>query len=135
MGKGRTEPNVVTYSFPNFNFGDVGSYTEYITSPASAKGGRLVDVIASVNETFTATSTSAYFRVGTVADPDAYAEVTFGTAAADTPLSSASSKVKLYPQEIPPNSVIACTFVPCTGGTPEGKAMIHVVIAWNEVSP
>jgi len=123
-------PTTYTYVLSAVDFG-AGDTNHAIKAPGGYRQGRLIDVGVAVSETFTETTTQGFVRVGTAADPDAYAELQMGTAAA----------TDFYNTRDDTNAIIVDTIhdvatqleVACiapTGGTPAGIGDVHIVIDW-----
>jgi len=72
---------VLSYTLGAVDFG-AGDTNHAIKAPNGFTRGRIVDVGVAVSETFTATTTPGYVRIGTASDADAYVELNMATAAA-----------------------------------------------------
>jgi hypothetical protein len=126
----KTHPRTVTYVLSGVDFG-AGDSAHAIKAPRAYTLGRLIDVGVAVSETFSATSTQGFVRVGTASDPDAYAELQMGTAAATNFFNTQDDPDAILNEEI--NVVTSQLEVACiapTGGTPTGIGDVHIVIDW-----
>ena len=122
-------PNVITYSFGEHDFGSAGEVLS--VKGISGKSGVLLDICVSATETFTATTTPAYVKVGTASDDDAYASLSLATTAdTDSVTASATSGAIISPK-IAADTQVEVTFVAPTGGTPAGKGFVSIAIAWG----
>lgn len=125
------DPDRRQYSFGEIDFGDAAEVLS-ITGPKGAKG-ILHAIHVAATETFTADTTPAYVRVGTAADPDAYAEMNLGTLA-DTDSASSDDGTTdpdaIIAESIPADTQVEVTTVAPTGGTPAGKGFVTIIIDW-----
>lgn len=121
-------PSTVTYSFPAHDFG-AGADALAIKGP-SGKTGRLIDVGVAVKETFTATTTPAYVRLGTASDADAYAELNMATAADTDYWNTQDDTDAIISSTLPADTQIEVAFVSPTGGTPAGIGDVNIVVEW-----
>lgn len=130
----------ISYSFGEIDFG-AGGDALAIPVPYGAKGARIVDIAASVTETFTQDTTPGYVRLGTAADPDKFAELNLGVAAdtdgygtKDDDIFPAGSDEGIDLARDGDSgaalSQIEVAFVAPTGGTPAGKAYVNIAIEW-----
>ena len=120
-------PSCVTFQFGSHDFG-AGAGALSFKLP-KGKVGRLVDVgVTNITETFTATTTPAYFRVGTGADADAYAELNMSTAAATDTWNTVDDTNAIISSTLPADTQIEVTMVAPTGGTPAGIGTPYVVV-------
>lgn len=122
------KPLVLTYSYAAIDFG-AGTKTRAVAGPSGMRG-RLVEVTASVTETFTDDTTQAFVRLGVSGDLDAYGEVPMGTAANGTALVGSADANSVLGTAIPADTDLLITFVAPTGGTPAGIADVHVAVEW-----
>lgn len=125
---------VVTYVFGVHDFGTAGEALA-IKPPAGYSRGRILDVGIAVTETFAGTSTSGFVRIGTAADPDAYAELNITAAgdgaAADTNyFNTLDDPDAIIEADIPSATQLEVAFVAPTGGTAAGMGFVHIVIRW-----
>jgi hypothetical protein len=130
-----SNPTTISYSLGNQDFG--ASDDNYVIKGPNNKFGRVREICGLVTEVFTATTTAASVKVGTAADPDAYAILTFATDAVDDVLCAsagtqgATRGVNLL--EIPASSTgaeVHVDTVATTGGSPTGQAEVTVTIDW-----
>lgn len=129
-------PLVITYGLGDHDFGAAGDALA-IKPPPGVSRGRIVDIHVAVKETFTATTTPAFIRLGTAADPDYYAELNMGTAA-DTDAYSIRNIAGGYDAVVFRSidlvqdavSQVEVVFVAPTGGTPAGIGSVSIAIAW-----
>lgn len=129
-----SDPIYGHYGLKGLNFVS-GAGTRYIKPPKGCDAGRIVDIHVSVTTTFTAPTTQGFVNIGTAADPDKYASLGMGTAAANT-----AYNVRDYPSAIFPGgislsrdgvSVIQYTVVAPTGSGAAGVGDIDITIAWS----
>jgi len=123
-----SNPMVVTYVLPAVDFG-AGTTGHAIKAPAGYENGRLIDVGVAVTETFNQVTTPGYVRVGTAADPDAYAELNMGAAAATNFYNTQDDTDAIINADVD-NTQLEVACVAPTGGTPAGIGTVHVTIAW-----
>lgn len=121
-------PTTVSYNLGTHDFG-AGSDALAIKAPRGFTKGRIRDIGVAVTETFTATTTPAYIRLGTTGDADAYAELNMGTAA-DTDYYNTQDDTDAIISADVTNTQIEVAFVAPTGGTPAGIGHVTVVIDW-----
>lgn len=125
------DPDRRIYSSGIIDFG-AGGETLAIKGP-SGKTGTLKWIHVSASETFTADSTPAYVRLGTAADPDAYAEFNLGTLGDTNAASSDDGSTDtdaIISSSIPADTQVEWTMVAPTGGTPAGIGVVTVCIDW-----
>lgn len=122
-------PDVITYSLGSHDFG-AGGADLAIKAPKGYTQGRILDVGVAVTETFTATTTPAYVRVGTGADPDAYVELNMGTAAATDYYNTADDTDAIINADVT-DTQLEVAFVAPTGGTPAGIGLVSITVAWT----
>jgi hypothetical protein len=102
---------------------------------------RVREIHVQVTETFTADTLAAHILIGTAADPDKFADLSMGVAAAtdgygtnDYPaaIKSAGGFIDLNRDGDSSASLdqLEVTTVANTGGTPAGKGIITVVLSW-----
>jgi hypothetical protein len=123
----------VTYKWTAHDFG-AGAATNEIRGPAGMTG-RVKDILlVDVTETFTDTTLTGKIQVGTVADPDAYAQMDcLVTAAAATASAGAATETAtnfILSDTIAADSLVQVKFTSPTGGTPAGIASVIVIIEW-----
>lgn len=123
-----SNPTTITYGFGKHDFGTAGE-VQSIKGP-SGRRGRLVDIVVSATETFTADTTAGNVQVGTGADPDAYALLTLGTLADTDTLTASETSGAIIAADIPADTQVEVTFTAPTGGTPAGMAYVNLVIDW-----
>lgn len=130
-----SNPQTISYTFPAEDFGATND--NYVIKGPNGKAGRVREIMARVTEVFTATTTAASVQVGTAADPDAYAILTFATDAVDDVLcasagtQSATRGVNLL--EIPASATgaeVHVDTIATTGGSPTGTADVTITIDW-----
>lgn len=120
-------PSTVTFQFGLHDFG-AGAGALSFKLPKGKKG-RLIDVgVFGITEAFSATTTPAYFRVGTASDADAYAELNLGTAAATDTYNTVDDPDAIIDADLPADTQIEVTMVAPTGGTPAGIGVPFVVV-------
>lgn len=124
-----SNPNRMCYSFGAVDFGAGGEVVS-IQGP-SGKAGRLIDVMLSATETFTDDTTTGKVRIGTAADPDAYAELDCLTTADTDSISATGQSGAIIDADIPADTQVEVTMVAPTGGTPAGIGYVTVVIDWD----
>jgi len=123
-----SNPLVITYNLGLHDFGTAGDALA-IKAPSGYASGRIMDIGVAVTETFTATTTPAYVRLGTTTDADAYAELNMGTAA-DTDYYNTQDDTDAIIDADVTSTQIEVALVAPTGGTPAGIGHVHVTIAW-----
>jgi len=121
-------PRAMTYVLSAVDFG-AGDSAHAIKAPAGYPNGRLLDVGVAVSETFTETTTQGFVRVGTAADPDAYAELQMGTAAATDFYNTQDDTDAIISEDVT-NTQIEVACIAPTGGTPAGIGDVHILIDW-----
>lgn len=130
-----SQPQRISYALGNQDFG--ASDDTYVIKGPANKRGKVVAIIALVTEVFTATTTPAKILIGTSADPDAYAILTFGTDAVDDVVqagvvaNTATKAVNLSDIEASSTGAeVHVDTIATTGGSPTGQAEVTVVIDW-----
>ena len=122
-------PLVITHQFASHDFGAGAGATSF-KAPNGYTHGRIIDVgVIDITETFTATTTAAFVRVGTAADADAYAELAMATAAATDTFNTQDDTDAIIEADID-DTQVEVTYVAPTGGTPAGIGRPYVVVAW-----
>ena len=124
------KPLTVTYGLGNIDFGAADD-TYVVKGPAGATGV-LRAILFSTTEIFAGSTSTALFRVGTAADPDAYSEYDLGTTAADTAVEVPDSGI--FERSLPADTDVHFDIVAAVG-TPTGQAQVWVVIDWNAENP
>ena len=119
---------VITYSFGEYDFGAADEALA-IKGP-SGKVGRIVDIGVAVTETFNAVTTPAYIRMGTGADPDAYAELNMASAADTDYFNTLDDTDAIIVETLPPDTQVEVAFIAPTGGTPAGKGFVNISVSW-----
>ena len=111
---------------------DFGAASEiFSVRGPSGKQGILRLVAVAVTETFTATTTQGFVRVGTAADNDAFAELQMGTAADEDYWDSDTDDTNaIIDSDIPADTLVEVNLVAPTGGTPAGQGEVHIMIDW-----
>lgn len=115
---------------------DFGAGTGLATSFKGPKGhkGKLVDMgLVDISETFACDTTTAKVRVGTAADPDAYAEMIIpdATATTDAFRASQDDTDAIIDNDLPADTQIEVTFVQSADSvTAAGIAIPFVVVEW-----
>lgn len=124
-------PKTVSYCFGSHDFG-AGAGAFALKPPRGCKRGNIVDVQVQVTETFNQVTTPGYVRLGTASDPDKYAELNMGAAAATDAYSLADTKKATNRIDMDADSItqVEVVFVAPTGGTPAGIGVVNVVIDW-----
>jgi len=121
----------ITYSVGEIDIGDAPEVFS-IQGPSGA-AGILLEVSLSATETFTATTTPGYVRIGTAADPDANFEMSCATTADTDSIAAASTDY--IDRVIAADTQVEVTTVAPTGGTPAGKGWIFITILWDKPYP
>ena len=123
-------PRTVTYIISAVDFG-AGDSAHAIKAPPGFNSGVILDVGVAVSETFTEDTTQAFVRVGTAADPDAYAELQLSTAAATNFFNSQDDANAIINADIAdPATQLEVACIAPTGGTPAGIGDVHITIDW-----
>lgn len=126
-------PLVVSY-----NMGTIGTanLTREINAPLGYKTGRVVDIHADVTTTFNQVTTPGLIEIGTAADPDKYAELNMGAAAAGSAYNfqdfdgiTGYADINFHVDGV---TSLQYKYTAMTGGTPAGAANITVVVAWYD---
>ena len=123
-----SNPLVITYNLGLHDFGTAGDALA-IKAPSGYASGRIMDIGVAVTETFTATTTPAYVRLGTTTDADAYAELNMGTAADTNYYNTQDDTDAIIDADVTSTQIEVALVAP-TGGTPAGIGHVHVTIAW-----
>lgn len=121
------------YNRRHFAFGliDFGTGNDIATSfrgPAN-KPGRLVDIIVTAVEVFTA---DGAIQVGTSADPDAYAQFALGTVAATDTVCATDGTTDtdaIIDADLPTGQIEV--IFKKTTGTPTGQAYVTIVVDYD----
>jgi hypothetical protein len=122
-------PLTITYNLGLHDFG-AGGDALAIKAPNGFTRGQIRDIGVAVTETFNAVTTPAYVRLGTAADPDAYAELNMGTAADTNYYNTQDDTDAIIDATVPSATQIEVALVAPTGGTPAGIGHVHVTIDW-----
>ena len=124
-------PTTVSYCLGSHDFG-AGAGAFAIKPPKGKKRGNVVDVQVQVTETFTQDTTPGYVRLGTTGDPDKYAELNMGAAAATDAysLSDTNASTNVIDLAVDSISQVEVALVSPTGGTPAGIGVVNIVIDW-----
>lgn len=125
---GYDNPITITYSLGEHDFG-AGGDALAIKGP-TGKSGRLVDIGVMVTETFTATTTAGFVRLGTAADPDAYAELNMATAADTDYWNIQDDTDAIIDKFLPADTQVEVALVAPTGGVPAGKGYVNITVDW-----
>ena len=121
-------PRTVSYVIPGVDFG-AGDSAHAIKAPKGKTAGVLLDVGVAVSETFNAVSTQGFVRLGTAADPDAYAELQMGTAAATDFYNTQDDTDAIIDADVSADQIEVACIAPL-GGTPAGIGDVHITIDW-----
>lgn len=121
-------PLTITYSLGEHDFG-AGGDALAIKAPNGYSHGVIKDIGVMVTETFTATTTAGFVRLGTASDADAYAELNMGTAA-DTDYYNTQDDTDAIIEASVTSTQIEVALVAPTGGTPAGKGYVNITIDW-----
>jgi hypothetical protein len=127
---GYANPQVrTTYTYPSHDFG-AGAGAVSFQGPKNMVG-KLKEIVLHCTETFTATTTPAYIRIGTASDADAYAEANLGlTADTDTFVASQDDPDAIIVSDLPADTQVEVAFIAPTGGTPAGIGTVSLVVEW-----
>ena len=119
-------PRNVTYTYAvDFDTTEASS----LKGPAG-KTGKLIDIIVSATETFTATTTAAFIEVGVSAGSAEYASFALGTLADTDTLTATETSGAIVLAALPADTQIELTFNAPTGGTPAGIGAVQIVVDW-----
>lgn len=137
VAAGYDRPFRMTYSYAEHDFG-AGAGTHYVKPPYGLNNGRVEEIQVDCTENFTADTTPGYVQVGIAADADKYAQLTLGTDAdsgeaygsADSECFKESNGTERAMIDFSGDGATIVKFVAPTGGTPAGKGIVHIVIAW-----
>lgn len=104
----------------------------YTKKGPKGAAGRLRDIFAIVDTTFTNTTTSGHFKVGVSGTDGKYADLDMLVTAAGANLSASKDQAAalVAAQELPADTDVQFKIVPPTGGTPAGKAFMFAAIDW-----
>lgn len=119
---------MITYNLGLHDFG-AGGDALAIKGPVG-KTGRLVDIGVAVTETFNQVTTPGYVRLGTGADPDAYAELNMAAAADTDYYNTQDDTDAIITETLPADTQIEVALVAPTGGTPAGIGHVHISVLW-----
>ncbi len=122
---------IITYSLGEHDFGAGGDALAIKGPPGLT--GRIKDIGVMVTETFTATTTPAFVRMGTGADPDAFAELSMGVAADTDYYNTQDDTDAIIVEALPPDTQIEVALVAPTGGTPAGKGFVNIAVEWYKI--
>ena len=124
-------PLVVSYNMGTIS---TSNLTRAIKPPLGYKTGRVVDIHADVTTTFNQVTTPGLVEVGTAADPDKYASLNMGAAAAGSGYNfqdfdgiSGKDDINFHVDGV---TSLQYKYTAMTGGTPAGVANVTVVVAW-----
>ena len=120
---------IITYSYPAVNFG-AGTTGHAFKAPKGYTQGTIIDIGVAVTTLFTNTTTPAYVRVGTAGDPDAYAELNMGVAAATDYYGTLDDTDAIINAKIPSTTQVEVACIAPTGGTPAGIGTVHITVRW-----
>lgn len=122
------QPQTMTFSVGLHDFG-AGSEALSFKGP-SGKQGRVVDVICSATETFTATTTEAIIELGSTAGGAEYVNFGLGTLADTDTARASDTDGDIVSEGLPADTQVEVTLNAPTGGTPAGIAMVQVITEW-----
>ena len=123
-----SDPRPYTYSFGEIDFG-AGGDALVVTGP-SGKQGSVKEILVSATETFTNTTTEAIVELGSSAGGAQYVNMGLGTLADGADQRMTDTAADLVLEALPADTDIHVTFNAPTGGTPAGKAHVHVMVEW-----
>ena len=130
---GYDNPLTISYPFGSHDFG-AGGAAHAIRPPKGKRRGNIRDIILTpITETFTQTTTPGFVRVGTSGDPDKFAELNCGAAAATDSYNLSNTpaeKPRVIDMDVENISQVEVVFVAPTGGIPAGIAGVAIVIDW-----
>jgi hypothetical protein len=121
-------PIAISFAFPTHDFGAGAGAVSFKGPPG--KTGRLIDIAVHVTETFNQVTTPGYVRVGTGANPDAYAELNMGAAANTDTWNTQDDPDAIIDSGLPADTQIEVAFVAPTGGTPAGIGNVTIATEW-----
>jgi len=119
---------MITYNLGLHDFAAAGDALAIKGPPG--KTGRIVDIGVAVTEVFNEVTTPAYVRLGTGADPDAYAELNMGSAADTDYWNTIDDPDAIIVEALPADTQIEVALVANTGGTPTGIGHVHISVLW-----
>lgn len=137
---GYDQPLTISYSMGLLDFAAAAT-ANAIQRPYGKKFARIEELHVAVSEVFNAVTTPAYLNIGTASDPDKFASLNMGTAAAtdgygtnDDPdaILAAGKLIDLDRDGDSGASLdqLEVVTVQNTGGTPTGIGEVTVVISW-----
>lgn len=124
-------PVRVSYCLGSQNF--TSPLATAIKPPKGAKVGNVVDIHLQPSVAFTQVTTPGYVRLGTAGDPDKYAELNCGAAAATdaynlSDTGATTNRIDLVADSITQVEVV--TVAPTGGTTPAGTGIVTIVVDW-----
>jgi|TARA_R110002012_G_scaffold114135_1_gene260697 hypothetical protein len=122
-----SDPRPYAYSYYH-DFG-AGSEAMVMRGP-SGKQGSVKEVEVEAIETFTNTTTEAIIELGSSAGTAEYVNMGLGTLADGDQQRLTDTAADLVLDALPADTDIHITFNAPTGGTPAGKAHVHMMIEW-----
>lgn len=135
MARGFGPPRTITYNLGLIDFGDTTDVDMAVKGPKDADYGELIDVGVAVTEVFNEPTTPAYVRLGTATDPDAYAELNMGTAAATDYYNTRDDPDAIINSKIPGDVQVEVAMIAVTGTLPTGIGEVHITIDWYTGKP
>ena len=109
-------PQMATFSFGPHDFG-AGSEALSFKGP-KGKQGRVVDVVCSASETFTADTTEAIIELGSTAGGAEYVNFGLGTLADTDTARASDTDGDIVDDALPADAQVEVTLNAPTGGTP-----------------
>ena len=120
-------PRPYAYSY----YHDFGAATEaLVIRGPSGKRGSIKEIEVEAIETFTNTTTEGFVRLGSGAAGYEYVNMGLGTLADGAQSRLTDVAADLVLDALPADTTVHLTLVAPTGGTPAGKAHVHVMIEW-----
>ena len=118
-----------SYAFCYYHAFGAASEGMVIRGP-SGKKGSIKEIEVEAIETFTNTTTEGFVRLGSGAAGYEYVNMGLGTLADGAQSRLTDVAADLVLDALPAATTVHLTLVAPTGGTPAGKAHVHVMIEW-----
>lgn len=117
------------YAFSYYHDFGAGTGSMTIRGP-EGKQGSIKEIDVEAIETFNAVTTEGAVNLGSSAAGTQYVNMGLGTLAAGAQQSLTDTAADLVLDALPADTDIHLTLKAPTGGTPAGKAHVHVMIEW-----
>ena len=118
-----------SYAFCYYHAFGAASEGMVILGPKGKKGS-VKEIEVEAIETFTNTTTEAIIELGSAAGTAEYVNMGLGTLADGDQQRLTDTAADLVSDALPADTDVHLTFNAPTGGTPAGKAHVHVMVEW-----